>query len=44
LVSVIEGSGTINGISIHQGNHFIITSIMQDVQIDGDLQLVVSHV
>jgi mannose-6-phosphate isomerase len=44
LVSVIDGKGSINGIPIQKADHFIITSILSDVNISGHLSLVVSHV
>lgn len=42
LVSVIEGSGKINGVEINKGQHFIICHDVKDIQIEGNMQLMVT--
>jgi mannose-6-phosphate isomerase len=42
LISVIEGNGFINGISISKGDHFIVCSNVNEMIIEGDLDLIVS--
>jgi mannose-6-phosphate isomerase len=43
LVSVLDGEGLINGDKIMKGDHFIVTSQCKDITIEGDLELIVSH-
>lgn len=42
LVSVIEGKGTINGYNIHKGDHIIICSNVESIDIKGKMELIVS--
>ncbi len=44
LVSVIEGSGDIDGVGIHKGDHFIIPSGYGTYQLSGNLRLISSHI
>lgn len=44
LVSVLDGNGVINNCPIKKGDHFIIPSIVTQVEIDGNLQLMVATV
>lgn len=44
LVSVINGEGYINHEPIKKGDHFIITSLLKDINISGNLELIVSFV
>lgn len=44
LISVIEGSGDIDGTPIHKGDHFIIPSSYGTYQLTGNLQLIASHI
>ncbi len=44
LVSVIDGSGKINGQLIAKGDHFIITALEKRVQIEGHLEFIVSWI
>ncbi len=41
-VSVIEGSGTINGREIRKGNHFIIPAEYGTIRLEGTLSMIVS--
>lgn len=42
LVSVVEGSGEINGYKISKGDHFIITALEKTIKLEGNLELIVS--
>lgn len=42
-VSVIEGSGTIDGCTINKGDHFIITALAENCTFSGKLSVVVSY-
>jgi mannose-6-phosphate isomerase len=44
LMSVIEGSGLINGFPIQKGSHFIITAMTKEIIFKGDLSLICSYV
>lgn len=44
LMSVIEGSGTINGINIRKGSHFILPSGYGDFVLKGDMEIIASHI
>ena len=48
LVSVLDGQGTIavdgQTYPIQKGSHFILTSDIENWQLDGELELIVSHV
>ncbi|ABX43730.1 mannose-6-phosphate isomerase, class I [Lachnoclostridium phytofermentans] len=44
LISIIEGSGEIDGIPIHKGDHFIIPSDYGTYQLTGNLQLIASYI
>lgn len=44
LISVIEGSGTIDGERIAKGDHFILLSDTNCVNVDGDMEWIVSAV
>ena len=44
LVSVLEGEGLINYRPIQKGDHFIITSIVTQLKIEGNLELMVATI
>ncbi len=44
LMSVIDGSGFINGHPIQKGSHFIITAMAKDIHFKGNLSLICSYV
>lgn len=44
LVSVIEGSGTLNGYHLHTGDHFIIPSGYGTCNFEGELELIISYI
>lgn len=44
LVSVLEGEGLINYHPIQKGDHFIITSIVTQLKIEGNLELMVATI
>jgi mannose-6-phosphate isomerase len=44
LMSVIDGSGMINGHPIQKGSHFIITAMAKDIAFKGNLTLICSYV
>jgi len=44
LISIISGSGFVNGHSIQKGSHFIVTSIVKDLVFKGELSLICSYV
>lgn len=44
IVSVIAGEGTIDGITIRKGDHFIIPAGYGDYYLDGNMQLITSHI
>lgn len=44
IMSVIEGAGTIDGISIHKGEHFIIPDGYGEYVLDGEMTLIGSFV
>ena len=44
LVSVLEGQGLINGRPIQKGDHFIIPSTVTQIEIEGNLELIVATV
>lgn len=41
-MTVVEGSGTINGNKIEKGSNFVITSRCDTVELDGKMQIVAS--
>lgn len=43
LFNVISGHGTINGLEINKGQGFIATSKCNEINIDGNLELIVSY-
>lgn len=43
LVSVLNGSGQVNRLSIHKGSHFIVTSKTKVLQITGNLECIVAY-
>ena len=43
LMSVIDGQGIINGEQVKKGDHVIVTSAAQSIQVSGLLTLIVSH-
>lgn len=43
LVSVLSGNGYVNGEAIKQGDHFIVTAKCLEIQYEGNLELIVSH-
>ena len=44
IVSVLDGNGLINNHSIQKGDHFIIPSTVTEVEIEGNLELIVATV
>ncbi len=42
LVSVLQGTGTINSLPISKGDHFILTSLCKEAEFTGDLEMIVS--
>lgn len=44
LCSVIDGTGKINGLKIIKGDHFIITSLLNEFTLEGDFSLITSTV
>jgi mannose-6-phosphate isomerase/beta-glucosidase len=44
IVSVIDGNGTIDGITLRKGDHFIIPAGYGDYYLDGNMQLITSHI
>lgn len=44
IVSVIEGNGTIDGRSIKKGDHFILPAGYGDYELDGTMELILSHI
>lgn len=44
LVSVLDGNGVINNRPIQKGDHFIIPSIVKQIEIEGNLELMVATV
>ena len=44
LCSVIDGTGKINGLKIKKGDHFIITSLLNEFTLEGDFSLITSTV
>lgn len=43
-VSVIEGKGTINGVEIKKGNHFIVPSGYGEMKFEGDMMMIMSTI
>jgi mannose-6-phosphate isomerase len=43
-VSVVEGNGTIDGIALKKGDHFILLHDCGDCQLQGNMELVVSYI
>ncbi len=43
LMSVLSGKGTINGFEIKKGDHFIITTETKAIEVEGDLEIIVSY-
>ncbi len=43
-VSVIEGSGKVNEVDINKGDHFVISSLMKDCTLEGNMSIMVSFV
>lgn len=43
LVSLLEGEGTVNGIPIKKGNHFVLTSMCEKAHFSGDLTMMISY-
>ena len=42
LVSVIDGTGMINGYSVKKGDHFIVTAHTKSLEINGNISMIVS--
>lgn len=42
-VSVIEGSGTIEGLAVRKGRHLLVPSTVRELVLSGDMKLVASH-
>ena len=43
-VSVIEGSGSVNGRELHKGSHFVAPAESGDLAFEGDMALICSWV
>lgn len=43
LLNVIKGSGTINNIDINKGTGLIVTSKCEDIQLSGNIEIIVSY-
>jgi len=43
LMSVIDGKGKVNGVPIHKGNHFIVTSNVDQIVLEGNMDIIVSR-
>ena len=43
-VSVIEGSGKIDGIQINKGDHFILLNDYGSYELKGEMELIISHI
>ncbi|MBP3710822.1 MAG: class I mannose-6-phosphate isomerase [Treponema sp.] len=44
IVSVVDGSGTVDGVRVQKGSHFIVPFAYGTARVDGDMQLVISAV
>ena len=44
MMSVIEGSGTVQGVAVTKGDHFILPSGMGEYKIDGNLTIMKSYI
>ncbi len=44
ILSVIEGAGLIDGVKIIKGDHFILPAGYSEYYLEGNLQLIVSHI
>ncbi|MGL4336583.1 MAG: mannose-6-phosphate isomerase, class I [Turicibacter sp.] len=42
LISVLEGTGTVNGQAITKGNHFIVSANVMHITVEGSVELMVS--
>lgn len=42
LVSVVDGKGSVNGVNVKKGDHFIIAKQCDDICLGGDMELIVS--
>ena len=42
-VTVIRGAGSVNGLSIRKGDHFILTDACREVMFAGDAELILSE-
>lgn len=42
LVSVVSGSGAVNGVSVKKGDHFIVTNGCDELELSGDMELIIS--
>jgi len=43
LMSVLFGKGNINGVAIEKGDHFIITTNTETIEVEGNLEIIVSY-
>lgn len=43
-VSVVEGEGSIAGLSVKRGSHVIVTALCSTLQLEGDMTLIASHI
>lgn len=43
LVSVLQGTGTVNNLPITKGDHFILTSLCDKADFTGDLEMIISY-
>lgn len=42
-ISVIEGEGTLNGMSVHKGSHLLALAACKELALTGSMQLILSH-
>ena len=43
MVNVLKGSGSVDGTAIQKGDHFILPSNYGSLQLEGNLELIISH-
>lgn len=44
IMSIIDGSGTLNDLNVNKGDHFILPSGFGDFTMDGKMQIIISHI
>ena len=42
-LSVIDGEGTVCGESVHKGSHLLVPSTVDKIELDGKMELIISH-